>query len=123
VAIIECDTGTTGRAIAAKMEELIAKLGLDVTKLKAVTTDGAGNMTGHLRGAAALLRENHPELTHIHCYSHVLNLAIMHTCQIQTVQNMMDTVRVIHSFFSQSPKRTDHLHGVIPSTQETGHKR
>lgn len=126
LAMIECDTGTTGRAIADKITGLLLKLNLDPEGFKAIATDGAGNMCGAMRGAATLLSESYPGLTHIHCYSHILNLSIMAACKIQSVQNMMDTVRSIHSFFNQSAKRTDLLLTTLstaPVTPETRRRK
>jgi hypothetical protein len=113
--IIKCDNGTTGQAIADKIEEVIEKFQLDPEGFTAATTDGAGNMSGSLRGAAALLKNKHPGLTHVHCYSHVLNLAVVHACKLQPVQNMMDCIKCIHYFFDLSAKRTDALQSIITS--------
>ena len=55
--LLECDTGTTGEAICTKIKTLVADLGLDPTGLRAITTDGAGNMCGHLRGVVTRLRD------------------------------------------------------------------
>ena len=113
--LVECDTGTTGQAIADKVEAVITSLGLDSSGFRAITTDGAGNMSGKYRGAATLLQERFPGLCHIHCYSHVLNLAIVKACKLQSVQNMMESIKSIHYFFEKSAKRHAALAKVIES--------
>lgn len=45
--------------------------------------DGAGNMAGRTKGAAARIKERYPLATYIHCSSHKLNLCVMQACSIQ----------------------------------------
>ena len=67
--------------------------------------DGAGNTAGKCAGAAARIRSEYPLAIYMHCASHKLNLCVASSCSVQMVKNMMDTVRVISDFFSNSPKR------------------
>ena len=48
VDFILCDTGTTGRAIAAKIIEALQGYGLDLNYLRGQAYDGAGNMASKL---------------------------------------------------------------------------
>lgn len=45
--------------------------------------DGAGNMAGSVRGAAARIKALYPLATYVHCSSHQLNLCVMKACSIQ----------------------------------------
>lgn len=45
--------------------------------------DGAGNMAGSIRGAAAIVRASYPFALYTHCASHRLNLCVMKACSIQ----------------------------------------
>lgn len=117
--LIECDEGTTGEAIAAKVNTVISTLQLPEAKFKAITTDGAANMSGRMKGAAALLASKYPGLVHVHCYSHVLNLAIVKACEVQDVQHMMKVVQDAHNFFEYSAKRTDFLISIISDNDQS----
>ena len=45
--------------------------------------DGAGNMAGSIKGAAARIKALYPLATYVHCSSHQLNLSVMKACTIQ----------------------------------------
>ena len=60
--------------------KLIGKLkcnGLDLAKLRGQGYDGASNMSGRLKGAAAIIRAQYRNATYVHCNSLVLNLAVV----------------------------------------------
>ena len=81
--LLECDTGTTGEAICTKIKTSVADLGLDPTGLRAIMTDGAGNMCGRIRGAVTRLKETYPKLTHIHCYMCLIwRLSMLASCSL-----------------------------------------
>lgn len=111
--LIECKEGTTGEAIAKMILDTLEKNGLQKHNLVALTTDGASNMTGRIKGAAALVKEQVPSLQHIHCLSHNLNLVIVAAAKDIYIQTMFATVQSAYTFFSTSPKRTDALKKVI----------
>ncbi len=55
VEFVECDAGVTGRAVATKITGCIESSGLDLTKIRGQAYDGAGNMAGKVKGAAAII--------------------------------------------------------------------
>ena len=58
VDFILCDTGTSGSAIADK---ILAALDLNTSYLRGQAYDGAGNMAGKYRGAAAMIQTSCPK--------------------------------------------------------------
>ena len=52
---IECNTGITGRSLADKVLGTIRGSGVNLSKLRDQTYDGARNMSGPTIGMAALL--------------------------------------------------------------------
>ena len=46
-------------------------------KCRGQAYDGASNMSGRLRGTAAIIRQTHPLAVYQHCHSHILNLRLM----------------------------------------------
>ena len=55
VEFIHCDAGTSGNAVAGKILEVLEEYGLNVDYLCGQAFDGAGNMAGKYRGAAAII--------------------------------------------------------------------
>ena len=53
-----CDTSTSGQAIAGKIKFILEKLTLDLNDLRGQGYDGAGNMSGTYRGAAAIIQHD-----------------------------------------------------------------
>ena len=74
--------------------------------------DGASNMTGKEKGVAARVQEVAPKALYVHCYGHLLNLALQDTLQENVViRNALGVVQSIHHFFN-SPKREHVLRSV-----------
>ena len=117
VSFIECDSGITGRAIADKVISFLSTHGLDPTKLRGQAYDGAGNMAGKTKGAAALISSQYPLALYLHCASHSLNLAVVKSLDEACVRNMIGVVNRISIFFSAHPKRQRKLEEAIDSTQ------
>ena len=57
-------------------------------------------------GVAAKIQRKYEKAIYVHCNSHILNLCVASSCQIQIVRDMMDNVRKVSDFFNSSPKRT-----------------
>ena len=55
-----CDTGTSGQVIADKIKFTLEKLILHFNDLRGQGYDGAGNMSGKYRGAAAIIQYDYP---------------------------------------------------------------
>ena len=105
VDFILCDTGTSGSAIPDKILAALEGYGLNTSYLRGQAYDGAGNMAGKYRGAAAMIQTSCPKAVYVHCAAHSLNLCVVAACNIQLVKNMMGTMVEICLFFSNSPKR------------------
>ena len=77
VGFVECDEGNTVAALGTKIISTLQGYGLDLKNLRGQVNDGAANMSGASRGAAALIREQCPLALYLHCVSHCLNLAVL----------------------------------------------
>ena len=103
---IRCDSGTTGKALANQVVKCIKDdLGLDLKYCRGQCYDGAGNMAGKCSGLSARILELNSLALYTHCMSHRLNLVVASSCNIQSIQNVMDKMREITNFFGMSPKR------------------
>lgn len=62
-------------------------------------------MSGIHRGVQARIRQIIPDAVYSHCKAHCLNLAIIHSCKVGFVRNMMDVVQTVAFAFNYSAKR------------------
>ena len=68
--------------------------------------DGAGNMSGIIQGAAARIPAKYLKAICVHCSSHKLNLCILHSYQVNSVTNMMDTITCLANFLKLLSSKT-----------------
>ena len=106
VKFIHCDTGFSGEQLAMKILEEIEKLGLSMDNCRGQGYDGAGAMAGKDRGVANRIVELFAKAIYMHCFSHILNLAVMKCVKIEMIKSMFEYCRVISDFFNNSPKRS-----------------
>ena len=104
VCFVKCDQGTTGEQIAAHIKNTCQSLGLDFKLCRGQGYDGAGNMAGKSKGAAALIRLDYPKALYFHCASHKLNLCVANSCKLTCITNM-SSVSALSTFFNYSPGR------------------
>ena len=109
----QCNEGLSGKAVSAKILETVKELGLDMNNCRGQGYDGAGNMAGKCTGAATLIQKKYSQALYVHCKSHLLNLCVASSCNLQLVRNMMGQVRVVSQFFEAHPKRSKVLKSSI----------
>jgi hypothetical protein len=81
LAVRQIMTSTTGDAQASVLKDVIASSGLGA-KLGAITTDGAAD----IGLAVGILRSAQPDLSHIHCACHRLNLVLDDAFKVRSTQ-------------------------------------
>ena len=94
-----------GVNLCANILSFLQENNIDILKIRAQCYDGASNMAGKFRGVQALMRERSPHANYVHCKSHCLNLALIHSSNIQCVRTMISTVQDISFMFDYSAKR------------------
>ena len=117
VDFVECDTGITGQCLADKITSCLQSYGLDLTKLRGQAYDGAGNVAGTVKGAAAVITSQYPLALYMHCASHCLNLAVVKSLQVTSVRNMMGVIEKVYQFFAVHPKRQRAFEQALADTQ------
>ena len=95
---------TDGERISRAIIECLSKHGIDITKARGQAYHGASAMSSSRVGVQARIRALAPRALYVHCNSHVLNLSIASSCQIQAIKNMIDTINETFKFFHFSPK-------------------
>ena len=96
---------TSGETLSNMILTQIAQWGLDPATIVGQGYDGAGNMSGHTKGAQARISSQYPAAKYVHCKNHSLNLAIIHACKQRIVSHMFTTLREVLYFLTSSPKR------------------
>ena len=96
---------TTGEALFELVCRVLTDLQLQIEAIVGQCYDGAANMSGKERGVAARMQEIATGALYVHCYGHVLNLALQDTLEENRVlRNALGVVQSLHNFFN-SPKR------------------
>ena len=63
-------------------------------------------MKGIHKGLATLMKETSPLALYVHCYGHLLNLAIQDTMEeVEPLRNALGTIQGLYNFLEASPKR------------------
>ena len=70
-------------------------------------------------GVQTRIRALAPRALYVHCNSHVLNLSIASSCQIQAIKNMIDTINETFTFFHFSPKRQRFFESILDKEIES----
>ena len=70
-------------------------------------------------GVETRIRALAPRALYVHCNSHVLNLSIASSCQIQAIKNMIDTINETFKFFHFSPKRQRFFESILDKEIES----
>ena len=97
---------TTGEDLFELIVGGLRKLGLDVTRIVGMGFDGASNMLGGTKGVAARFKEVAPMSVYVHCYAHLLNLAVKSTLSdVPLLRDTLGTVQQLYVFLEASPKR------------------
>jgi hypothetical protein len=95
---------------AQHYEELVLKtlkdIGLDFDLCRGQTYDNAATMSGRLSGLQKRLLDINPKATFLNCDNHSLNLAALHSAEIDpAIVTFFGTVHELFNFFSNSPQR------------------
>ena len=66
-------------------------------------------MSSGNKGTSAIVKEQKPKASYVHCRSHCINLAIAFCCKNEVVTKFMDDLSSVCHFFANSPKRQQYF--------------
>ena len=96
---------TEGEFLYELAKTAINKLDLRLENIIAECFDGAANMSGIRKGLAMRMKECSPLEIYVHCYGHLLNLALQDTMtEIETLRNAVGTIQSLYNFLHGSTK-------------------
>ncbi len=119
----DCDMGITGQVVADKILNLLQKFNTDPRLLHGQGYDGANNMAGKTRRAAATITTQYPLALYVHCASHQLNLAVVRSAEVTSIRNMMGNSKYLHDFFHGHPKCQQQIESAIEITHSESKQR
>jgi hypothetical protein len=105
---------TDGQSLYELVQRVMEQMNLDMSEIVGECFDGAANMKGIHRGLATLMREKSPLALYVHCYGHLLNLAIQDTMEeVEPLRNALGVIQSLYNFLEASPKR----HAIFNDTE------
>ena len=108
---------TDGEVLYELVKSSITELNLDLKNIVGKAFDGAANMNGVHKGLSTRMKECSPFGIYVHCYGHVLNLALQDTMtQTEPLRNALGTIQALYNFLEVSPKR----HALFSDTEVQG---
>lgn len=79
--------------------------GLNLDKLLGQEYDGCCAMARKEDDVQAKIQSAYPKAAFVHCFSHRLNLVVSDLNTVASVHNSSGTIKLIITFFLESPKR------------------
>ncbi|KAH7685609.1 Ribonuclease H-like protein [Dioscorea alata] len=118
-------TDTSAISLKVALDELFARHGLSISKLRGQGYDGASNMRGEFNGLKTLILKENPFAFYIHCFAHQLQLVVVSVAKsILVVSDFFCYTNMIVNIVGASCKRKDALlqthHQKIVERLETG---
>lgn len=85
----------TGETLAEHILDKLKSWGLSTAHLRGQGYDGASNMSGAFKGVAARILEVQPLAFYTHCSAHCLNLVVVSSCEVGSIQHMFLLLKVL----------------------------
>lgn len=82
----------TGKLVGQAIMTLLRRNGLDVKDIRGQAYDGASAMSSDKVGTQAQIKAENPLAMYTHCRSHVLNLAMAGSCEVQALRNVIGVI-------------------------------
>ena len=87
------------------------RLSLPINNAKAQCHDGCSTMFGFKNGVAKIIKQSQPNCLLIHCYCHVLNLAVGDAIKnVPVLKESLEDAYELTKLIKFSPKRQVDLH-------------
>lgn len=98
-------TSTKGEHLAKLLIQTLEGTGINIANMRAQGYDGAANMSGKYNDVQVRICQVVPEALYVHCKSHCLNLAIVHSCSDKSIRNDITTVQEVVFLLDYSAKK------------------
>ncbi|KAH7666846.1 Tam3-transposase (Ac family) protein [Dioscorea alata] len=107
---VEHVTDTSSHTLKEAIDNLFAKYGLPLSRLRGQGYDGASNMRGEFNGLKSLILKDNPYARYVHCFAHQLQLIVVGLAKKMSIINdFFSYVIKIVNLVEASCKRKDAL--------------
>ncbi|XP_024634615.1 zinc finger MYM-type protein 1-like [Medicago truncatula] len=107
---MRCVTSTTSLSLKEAVCDILSRHNLDVSNLHGQGYNGASNMRGEWNGLQALFMKDRPYAYYIHCFAHILQLALVTASrEVKPIHKFFEKLTFIVNAVCSSPKRHDEL--------------
>ena len=99
---------TSSLSLKHAIDELFAKYGLSLKKVRGQGYDGASNMKGEFNGLRSLITKENSSAYYVHCFAHQLQLVVVAVAKkIFEIADFFDMVSMLLNVVGASCKRKD----------------
>lgn len=114
---------TDSQTLFAALSDVCIRCILPFEKCRGQAYDGAANISGHLHGVAARVKQEQSAALHVHCLAHSLNLCLQDAARACTsIRDILHLVMELVQLIKWSPKRSSLFQQVkceiSPETQD-----
>ncbi|XP_039120125.1 zinc finger MYM-type protein 1-like [Dioscorea cayenensis subsp. rotundata] len=107
---VEHVTDTSSHTLKEAIDNLFAKYGLSLSRLRGQGYDGASNMRGEFNGLKSLILKDNPYARYVHCFAHQLQLVVVGLAKkMPIINDFFSYVIKIVNLVGASCKRKDAL--------------
>ncbi|XP_060569650.1 zinc finger MYM-type protein 1-like [Ruditapes philippinarum] len=92
---VDVSSDTSGERLSEEILGVLDSVDLDKHQMRGQCYDGAGNMTGKVKGVGPRIQRQYPRALPFWCTAHQLNRCVVHACDNKLVRNMMGTVHKV----------------------------
>ncbi|KAJ8044923.1 Zinc finger MYM-type protein 1 [Holothuria leucospilota] len=97
---------TDGKTLLNLTKDALLTVGVPLSNIIGQCMDGASNMSGKERGLSTRIKEVAPKAIYVHCYGHVLNLALQDTIStLEPLRNALGVFQSLYNLLEASSKR------------------
>ena len=100
---VQCES-TKEEAIFNNIQKSLTSIGLHLEECRGQTYDGAGNMSGKIKGCDTRFQEVSRRAPYFPCASLSLNLALSKASSVTEVNCMLAVIKSTGLFFNGSPE-------------------
>ncbi|KAG7560310.1 Zinc finger TTF-type [Arabidopsis thaliana x Arabidopsis arenosa] len=98
---------TSSASLKSAIDNLFAKYGLSLKKLRGQGYDGASNMKGEFNGLRALVVRENNAAYYVHCFPHQLQLVVVQKSTLRKDQDILNAMSLVESTKGELQKLRD----------------
>ncbi|XP_022008030.1 zinc finger MYM-type protein 1-like [Helianthus annuus] len=101
---------TSAITLKTAIDDILARYGLSLKRIRGQGYDGANNMSGEFNGLRALILKENVSAFYIHCFAHQLQLVVVAVAHKHTpIWRVFETITCLTNAICASSKRQDML--------------